>query len=116
MLPELPQGRDDGMPAAKRWAAEEVEAVQSARWSCPRWPLVAGERLAVGCLGCVVRFGCEGVVRGRRSRERDRSLRRSWRRRGGVSVGGGMAVVCDGVASERKLVWCGVVEIVGSMR
>ena len=33
-----------------------------------------------------------------------------------MSVGGWMAVVCDGVASERKLVWCGVVEIVGSMR
>ena len=28
-------------------------------------------------------------------------------------VGGGMAVVCDGVASKRKLVWCGVMEIVG---
>ena len=35
---------------------------------------------------------------------------------GGVSVGGGMAVVCDGVASKRKLVWCGGMEIVGSMR
>ena len=58
MLPELPQGRDDGKPAAKRWAAEEVEAVQSARCSCPRWPLVVGEWLAVGCLGvcCVVRM------------------------------------------------------------
>ena len=116
MLPELPQGSDDGKPAAKRSAAEEVEAVQSARCRCPRWPSAAGVGLAVGCLGCVARFGCEGVVRGRRSRERDRSLRRSWRRRGGVSVGGGMAVVCDGVASERKFVWCGVVEIVGSMR
>ena len=116
MLAELPQGRDDGKPAAMRWAAEVVDAAQSARCSCPRWPLVVGEWLGRDCRGCVVWFGCEGVVRGRRSREQDRSLRRSWWRSGGVSVGGGMAVVCDGVVSKRKLVWCGGMEIVGSMR
>ena len=54
-----------------------------------------------GCLGCVVRFGCEGVVRGRRSRERDRSRRCSCRRRGGVAVGGVAAVVFDVFMSER---------------
>ena len=42
-----------------------------------------------------------GVVRGRRSLERDRSLHRSWRISGGVSVGGGMAVVCCKAAAER---------------
>ena len=55
-------------------------------------------------------------MRGRRSRERDRSLQRSWRISGGVSVGGGMAVVCCKVAAERKLVCCGGMAIAGSMR
>ena len=75
MLMELPQGREDGKPASMRWAAEVVDAIQSARCSGPRWPLVVGDWLGGEiCRGCVVWFGCEGVVRGRRSWERDRSL------------------------------------------
>ena len=32
------QKGDGGRPACGGSAAEDVEAVQSARWSCPRWP------------------------------------------------------------------------------
>ena len=65
---------------------------------------MVGERCElVGCSGCVVRLGCKGVVMGRRSLDRERSLRRSCRRSGGVSVGGGMAVVCVGVSAVDKV-------------
>ena len=55
-------------------------------------------------------------MRGRRSRERDLSLQRNRRMSGGVSVGGGMAEPRCKVAAERKLVCCGGMSSVGSMR
>ena len=64
----------------------------------------------------VVWFGCESVVRGRRSRERDLSLPLSRWRSGGVVVGDGVAGLCCEVVPERRLVCCGGMSMVGSMR
>ena len=107
--------------SASRWqAAEEmeleVEAVQSAWCRCPRWPGSAEGRS--GMFGCpeVVWFGCESVVRGSRSRERDLSLPLNRWRSGGMLVGDGVAGLRCEVGPERRLVCCGGMSRVGSMR
>ena len=55
-------------------------------------------------------------MRGRRSRERDLSLQLNRRMSGGVLMGDGMAGSRWKVATERKLVCCGGMSRVGSMR
>ena len=55
-------------------------------------------------------------MRGRRSRERDLALQLNRRMSGGVSMGDGMAGSRWEVATERKLVCCGRMSSVGSMR
>ena len=90
-----PQGEEDGVSASRWQATEEVEleleAVQSAWCRCPRWPGAAEGRS--GMIWCpeVVWFGCESVVRGSRSRERDLSLPLNRWMSGGVLVGDGVA-------------------------
>ena len=69
----------------------------------------------VWCRG-VVWFGCESVVRGSRSRERDLSLQLTRWVSGGVWMGDGVAGARCKVAPERRLVCCGGMSRVGSMR
>ena len=96
-----PQGEEDGVLASRWQATEEVEleveAVQSAWCRCPRWPGAAEGRS--GMIWCpeVVWFGCESVVRGSRSRERDLSATEPVEERWRGDVKGGInAVVARG--------------------
>ena len=115
-----PQGEEDGVSANRWQAAEEVEleveAVQSAWCRCPRWPGAAEGRSGMIWCSEVVWFGCESVVRGSRSRERDLSLPLNRWRSGGVLVGDGVAGLRCEVVPERRLVCCGGMSRVGSMR